>query len=74
MAGITLQQAQAALDAWVNADIAVSKGQSYTIAGRSLNRANATEITNKLTYWSRQVERLSSGGNGGIRARYGVPQ
>lgn len=71
MAGITLAQAQAQLDAWIAADTAVATGQSYSIGGRSLSRANAAEITNKIDYWSAKVAQLSRGN--GIRIRYGVP-
>lgn len=71
MSGITIVQAQAGLDAWLAADLAVASGQSYSIAGRSLSRANASEITNKINYYQRMVQRL--GGSGGIRCRYGAP-
>lgn len=69
MAGITLAQAQAQLDLWLAADTAVAGGQSYSIGGRSLTRANAREITEKIQFWERRVIRLSNG-NGGIRVRY----
>ncbi len=72
MAGITLAQAQAKLDAWMVADDAVAGGQSYSIGGRSLTRANAAEIRNNIDYWERRVMRLSQG-SGGIRCRYGAP-
>lgn len=72
MSGITLEQAQAKLDAWMAADDAVAGGQSYSVAGRSLTRANAAEIRNAIEFWERRVIRLSAG-NGGIRVRYGAP-
>lgn len=72
MAGITLEQAQAQLDAWMAADAAVAGGQSYSIGGRSLTRANAAEITNKIDYWEGKVIKLSRS-SAGIRVRYGVP-
>lgn len=72
MAGITLQQAQSQLDMWIAADQAVASAQSYEIAGRKLTRADAAEITNKIEFWAKKVNRLSSG-NGGSRVRYGVP-
>jgi len=71
MAGITLAQAQAKLTAWMAADDAVAAGQSYSIGGRSLTRANAAEIRNNIEFWDRKVQRL--GGSGGIRCRYGAP-
>lgn len=70
MAGITLDQAQAKLDLWMAADDAVASGQSYSISGRSLTRANSSEIRNNIEYWERRLMRLSNGGNGGVRVRY----
>jgi hypothetical protein len=62
MAGITLKQAEAKLAEWLAADTAVASGQSYTIAGRSLNRANSAEIRNNITYWDEKVQKLTRGG------------
>lgn len=52
---LTLTQAQAALDAWIAANLAVAKGQSYTMNGRSLTLANAKEIREQIQYWERRV-------------------
>jgi len=49
---ISLTDATVALAAWTAADLAVAKGQSYTIGSRTLTRADADDITKKLTYWS----------------------
>ena len=62
MAGITQAQAQAHLDEWLTADLAVSKGQAYSIGGRSLSRADADTIRSNIEFWDRQVKRLSRGG------------
>jgi len=70
MAGITLIQAQEQLDAYLAASIAVSKGQSYSIDGRALTRANAAEIRNCIEFWDRQVQRLT---RGGIKVIGGTP-
>lgn len=59
MAGITLAQAQAQLDAWMAASIAVAGNQSYTIDNRTLTRANAAWIQNQITAWEARVESLS---------------
>lgn len=69
MAGINLEQAQAQLNAWLEADLKVAGGQSYEIAGRKLTRANAAEITNKIDYWNNKVQSLSQGAAGRSRAR-----
>jgi hypothetical protein len=71
MAGITLTQAQAHLEAWLAADLAVARGQSYTIGTRTMTRANAKEIAENIARWQRWVQQLSRG-QGGLRVRYAV--
>lgn len=56
---LTIEQAQAALDAWIAADFAASKGQSYSMNGRSLTLANVKEIREQIQYWERRVAALS---------------
>jgi hypothetical protein len=53
---LTLEQAQTALDAWIAADLAVAKGQSYSMNGRSLTLANSREIREQIQYWERRVQ------------------
>ena len=63
---ISLADAQTALSAWVAADLAVATGQSYSIGNRTLTRADAGEITDKIAYWSRveaQLQRSAAGEN-----------
>lgn len=72
MPAITLEQAEERLAAWLAADDAVSRGQSYAIRDRSLTRADAAEIRTNIEYWDKWVRRLQSGGNGARRVRYGV--
>jgi Flp pilus assembly protein TadG len=62
MAGITLAQAEAQLTAWLDASTAVATGQAYSIAGRSLTRANAAEIRENIKFWNAEVKSLSRGG------------
>ena len=52
---LTLLQANDALDAWIAADLAVAKGQSYSMNGRSLTLANVKEIREQIQYWERRV-------------------
>ena len=70
MAGITLAQANTQLTSWLAADTAVATGQSYSIGGRSLTRANAKEIRDNITFWDKHVKRLT---RGGIRVKGGTP-
>lgn len=70
MAGITLAQAQAQLDAWLAASTAVAGGQRYTIGSRTLERADVQFITQQIDYWERKVQQLTNNPNGaGIRLR-----
>lgn len=62
---ITSTQAQTALDAWIAADLAVAKGQSYSMNGRSLTLANAREIREQIQYWERRVAAFAVGSTGG---------
>lgn len=57
---ITLQTAQDALNAWIRADLAVAKGQSYSMNGRSLTLANTREIREQIHYWERRVAAFSN--------------
>lgn len=72
MAGITLAQAEAQLAAWLAADEAVSKGQAYSVGSRSVTRADAAAITEKINFWDRKVQQLQGGSGGGSRVRHGV--
>ncbi len=71
MAGITLEVAQKHLDAWLEAELAVTTGQSYTVGSRALTRANLTEIRNSIDYWNGKVQKLErlqrKGGRNRIR-------
>lgn len=69
MAGLTLAQAQAQLDAWLAASLATATGQSYEISGRRLTRVNAAEITRNIETWNARVVTLSNQVRGRSRAR-----
>lgn len=62
MAGITLAQAEAKLATWLAAEDKVAEGQSYTINGRALTRADLGMIRETIDYWDKKVQRLSRGG------------
>ena len=76
MAGITLEIAQQRLEAWLEADAAVARNQSYTITtadggSRTVTRANAAWIRTQVDYWQGHVTRLSTRSR--RRTRYFVP-
>jgi hypothetical protein len=64
MAGITLAQAEARLQEYLNAEAAVLSKQSYTIAGRTLSRANLKEIQTGIEIWDRRAKELGSAAAG----------
>ena len=66
MAGITLSQAEAKLTTWLAAEDQVAAGQAYSIAGRSLSRADLKSIRETIDYWNKKVISLSRGANGRI--------
>ena len=55
---VTLERAKLHLGAWLDAELACSTGQSYTIGTRSLTRANLPEIRKQIDYWEKQVRAL----------------
>lgn len=73
MAGITIEQAEAQLAAYLAAETAVLTGQSYEIAGRKLTRADLDAIQAGITAWNSRVVGLSTGASGRSRARTVVP-
>lgn len=60
MAGITLEIAKTHLNEWLNAELAVTTAQSYTIGSRVLTRANLTEIRNAIDYWNKKVNEIEN--------------
>jgi len=53
------------------AEDAVLTGQSYSISGRQLTRADLSEIRKGIAAWEQRVIRLTN--QGGIRVRGAVP-
>ncbi|MFC4403308.1 DUF6148 family protein [Gracilibacillus xinjiangensis] len=60
---ITLERAEKHLEAWLDAELAVSTGQSYSIGSRQLTRANLSEIRKQISYWKSQISRLRGKGS-----------
>lgn len=70
MAGITRTEAEEQLRVWLAASKAVAKAQSYSVAGKTLTKADAEVIQKSITFWNKEVKRLS---RGGIRIRGATP-
>ena len=64
MAGITLAQAETQLAAWLECSVKVATGQTYTIGGRTLTRANAQYILEQIDYWDQKVKAVSTNASG----------
>lgn len=73
MAGITLAQAQTKLDEYLAAETKVLKGQSVTIDGETLTRANLDSIQRGIDAWNKSVQNLSAASQGRGRARTVAP-
>jgi hypothetical protein len=60
MAGIDKTTAKTHLAAWLEAELAVTTNQSYTIGSRSLTRANLAEIREQIKFWENKVSQLEN--------------
>ena len=69
MAVWTLYEAREHLAAWLAADLALATGKEYRINNRTLTRANADEVKERIAYWKNQVAMLQETENGGKRVR-----
>lgn len=69
MSGITLEQAQAQLAAYLAAEQKVLTNQSYEIDGRKLTRAQLDVIQDGIRIWNDRVIMLSNRANGRSRSR-----
>lgn len=58
----TLETAKKHLNAWLEAELAVSTGQSYRIGSRQLTRADLAEIRQQIKFWRQEVARLEGRG------------
>ena len=61
VAAWTLEEARESLKRWLDADAAVATGQEYTIGERSLTRADAATIAQRIKFWKNEVETLEKG-------------
>lgn len=69
MSGITLEQAQEQLNAYLAAEKAVLLNQAYEIAGRKLTRADLAAIQSGIKTWNARVVDLSGALRGRSRRR-----
>jgi hypothetical protein len=73
MAGITLAQAQAKLDAYLAAEEKILLGQKVEIDGQALTRANLESVQAGVTLWNERVRALDAKSTGRGRMRTIAP-
>lgn len=72
MSVYTVEECREQLSNWKAASIAVSSSKSYAIGGRTLTRADWSEIKDALTYWGRELvnaEAAAGKRRSGVRMR-----
>jgi hypothetical protein len=74
MVAWTIDEAKQHLQAWMEAEMAVSTGQRYRIGTRDLTRADLGQISERIRFWSNEVARLESGRRAGARVMRVVPR
>ena len=70
---ITLATAKMMLQAWIDAELAVSTGQMYRLGTRQLQRCDLPEIRKARQEWATTVNKLSAG-RSGCRVMRAVPR
>lgn len=73
MAGITLEQAQAKLDAYLSAEEKILLGQKVSIDGQELTRANLEFVQRGVELWNQRVRQLTGTAAGRGRMRTVAP-
>jgi uncharacterized small protein (DUF1192 family) len=69
-----INTAKTHLQVWLEAELAVSTGQSYRIGSRQLDRADLAEIREQIKFWRNEVARLEAGKKGPHRVIRVVPR
>lgn len=73
MSWITIDEARANLQMWLEAERAVSTGQSYRVGTRQLTRASLSDIAERIKYWRNEIDKLENGRTG-ARVMRAVPR
>lgn len=60
------------LKTWVEAELAISTSQSYTIGDRTLTRANLEEVRRTIRFWETKLNQYNNGG--AMRHRRAIPK
>lgn len=70
MPGITLADAEAKLSEYLAAETKILDGQSVSMNGRALSRADLKAVQDGIDTWDRRAKRL---GRGGVKSYNAVP-
>lgn len=73
MAGITLSQAEAKLQLYLDAIDKIILKQRVEIDGQSLTRANLADVERALQFWDSKVKELSASASSRSRVRTVAP-
>ena len=73
MPWITIEEARENLTMWLDAERAISTGQSYKIGTRSLSRADLSIVASRIAFWRNEIEKLENGQQG-LRVVRAVPR
>jgi hypothetical protein len=57
---MTLSQAQAQLDAWLAASLAIAGGKEHRIGDRMVKLEDGVEVREQIMFWQRQVNALTA--------------
>lgn len=66
-----LEEIRAHVERWEAADLAISRGKSYTIDGLTYYRQDADQVRAQLDYWTRRLAQAMRG-RGSIRRETGI--
>lgn len=61
MSRVKLEEAKTMYKLWSDAERALASSQSYTIAGRSLTRADMSTVLERKKYYGRIIDELETG-------------
>lgn len=64
---MTLTQAQAQLDAWLAANLALAAGKEHAVGDRRIRFEDGPEVRAQITYWQGRVNMLTAQA-AGVRA------
>lgn len=56
---MTLEHAQAQLDAWLAASLALADGKEHQVADRRVRLEDGAEVRQQIAFWQQQVNRLT---------------